>query len=185
LKTSKQEWLTRAEFAKRVNVSASMVSRYVSLGLHSRADKRIECGAGLAWVAANVVPEHSGSWQARQRSKNPATGPVSATAADLPADATAGQLIERLFGAGMACLCELSSALGLNPAQRVAAVHIAASWLWAVAGEQLIVETCGPNGPAMNYSGLTDISLTAKQQIESERLADTGDRAAKRAKGKS
>ena len=65
-KTEKVEWITRAECARRLSVSASIISRYSKLGLPTRADKKVEWPAAKVWKEENIGSELSGSFYSRQ-----------------------------------------------------------------------------------------------------------------------
>lgn len=61
-------WISRSEAARRLGVSAQMVSTYCTrygLDSLSREDKRLPWPETREWVRANIIPELSGSYAAR------------------------------------------------------------------------------------------------------------------------
>lgn len=54
MKQSESEWITRAEAAKRLRVSAMMISKYCAKGMPTRADKRVLWPEAREWVLANM-----------------------------------------------------------------------------------------------------------------------------------
>jgi hypothetical protein len=94
------EIVSKAEFARRIGRAKSMIGRYVKRGLPLRPDGTISLSAGKAWVAANVIPELSGSFSHRERSRKGVSAPR--TRGELreilgPDAAARRALLDRLF----------------------------------------------------------------------------------------
>jgi hypothetical protein len=68
----RQRWITRAEAARRLEVSATMVAKYVTQGMPSRSkDRKIQWPAALQWHHDNVVSERSKNFYSRQEEPQP------------------------------------------------------------------------------------------------------------------
>lgn len=63
----KQEWISRAEAGRRLGVSGMMVTKYIKRGAPTRNDKNVPWPDLQVWVRRNIVPQMSGSYQARLR----------------------------------------------------------------------------------------------------------------------
>jgi hypothetical protein len=66
-KQTEEQWITRAEAAKRLKVSAVMVGKYVGRGLPTRSDKRIPWPQADAWVKTHIHKSRSGNFASRTR----------------------------------------------------------------------------------------------------------------------
>jgi len=61
--------ITKSELARRLGVSPAAITAYVKKGMPVLRSSRLNLKAALAWHAAYVVPERSGSYSARQSAK--------------------------------------------------------------------------------------------------------------------
>jgi hypothetical protein len=172
-KSEKPEVISKSEAARRWGVSPASVAKYIKRGMPVRSDRKLNWSAVDAWRRDSNTPEHSGSFHARHR-RNPATVPPMPVPPDEPLT-TAAEVLNHLHGPGMVRLVEIAKALGLKPAQQVAAVHIACAWIFASVGESTL-EQCGPNWAPVDYSGLDEIRLTSRQGQQAERLSEIAER---------
>src|SRR5947209_4064054 len=68
------ECIWRAAAARRLGVTAMMVTKYVRLGMPTREDKRVPWPEAREWREQYVNPERSGSWKFRQRRQEVVSG---------------------------------------------------------------------------------------------------------------
>jgi len=67
------DWISRAEAGRRFGVSSMMVSKYCNaMGAPSREDGKVPWPAIKEWRERYIVPERSGSWAHRQRTREEA-----------------------------------------------------------------------------------------------------------------
>ncbi len=71
-----REWISRSVAAQRLNVSASMVSRYCRQGAPSRPDKRVPWPEIRSWVEEHVIAERSGNFFHRVARREGAAGAI-------------------------------------------------------------------------------------------------------------
>src|SRR4051812_26863104 len=122
----KEERISVSECARRLKVSRAAIHKYFKRGFPQQPDGTIDWKGLQQWLAEFNSPERSGNFHARQQRAAKPT-PVPALAA-LPANATAGDVIARLHGAGMVRLVGVARALGASRPQQHGLVFAAMTW---------------------------------------------------------
>ncbi len=148
--------ISKAEVARRWNVSKAMVTKYLGLGMPELPSGKLDWPVVDKWRKDNVVSELSGNYYARQ-------GRVAT-----PQLADAKTVVDALHQNGVDVLVKLATGLGLTPLQTHTAFEAMTAWVDATLGEQALRIIYGSaEPPRVDYSPLDTVKLS---KAESKKL---------------
>ena len=150
------EIVRKGEAAKRWNIDAAMISRYATRGMPVRADGKLDWEAVDQWRRDNIVPELSGSHNARTARLTDAVAIVNA-----------------LHGRGVKVLTAITIGLGLSALDCHKAVELMLCWADATLGESTM-QILYPNltGVRVDYSALDGLKLTKTESKQLDAFVD-------------